>query len=168
MSYIIAGLALALLSLWLFLQSIQPPSSQKRYSGPYSRQLNRQLVSWEYGVTGRPDFIVDHQGSPIPILKKRGKAPANSAHASHVAQVLVYCLLIHETTDTAPPYGIIRYRDRTFEVDYDAPTADALLDLIDEVRAAKQAEGTIAPRSHNEERHCYACSHRKTCNERLI
>jgi CRISPR-associated exonuclease Cas4 len=166
MSYIIAGLVLALFSLWLFLQARTPPGMRQLYNGPYARELNRQLVSWEYGVTGRPDFIVDHQGVPIPVLAKRGKAPTGNAHDAHVAQILIYCLLVHETTQSAPPYGIIRYSNRTFEVDYNAKTAEAVLDLIDEVRA--QQQHVPLPRSHENERHCYACSHRKICDQRLV
>lgn len=166
MPYIIAGLVLVLLSLWLFLQARQPPGKRQRYTGPFARQLNGQLVSWEYGITGRPDFIVDHQGTPVPVITKRGKALQNSAHDAHVAQILVYCLLVHETTKNAPPYGIIRYSDRTFEVDYDASTAEAVLDLIDDVRA--HTDGAVLPRSHESERHCYACSHRTICDQRLV
>lgn len=137
------------------------------YQGEYARQLRRQLVSWDYQVTGKPDYIVDHEGFPIPVLVKAGQAPGKDPHDSHVAQILVYCLLIHEVTKVPPPYGIIRYADRTFEVDYHEAAAHAILDLIDEIKAARQ-QATLPGRSHESKRRCFACRHRRICDHSLL
>lgn len=127
------------------------------YQGP--------LVSWEYGITGKPDYLVDHNGYAIPIMVKTGPAP-DSPHDSHVAQILVYCLLVHETTQVPPPYGIIRYADRAFEVDYTESAAETLISAIEEMHTQRQFK-SLPPRSHDVARRCFACRHRKRCRERL-
>ncbi len=135
------------------------------YHGRFKQRLRQPLVSWEYGISGQPDYVVEHDGQPIPVLARSGLAPGNAPHDSHVAQVLVYCLLFHETTGSAPPYGIVRYGDRTFEVDYSESAVDALLDLLEEIRAVGEE---LPPRSHDVGRHCFACRHRRICDESLV
>lgn len=142
----------------------QARRSEVPYEGPYKQRLNKSLVSWEYGLTGKPDYLVEHEGIPVPVLVKTGLAPKDNPHDSHVAQILVYCLLVHETTQVAPPFGIIRYADRTFEVDYTESAVQALLELVDEMRAAR---GKTPARSHDSRRRCVACSHRRHCDQSL-
>ena len=55
------------------------------YQGENANKLRQQMVSWEYGLTGSPDYVVDHDGYPIPVLKKLGRAPEHEPHDSHVA-----------------------------------------------------------------------------------
>ena len=164
MTFIISGVLMALLSLWLLVKSWQPPGHRQRYRGDMAGKLRGRLVSWEYGVTGKPDFIIDHHGLPVPVLVKHRKAPESSAHDSHIAQILIYCLLVHETSNIAPPYGIIRYKDRTFEVDYNAHSVDAVLDLVDEIHAT---QGHLPHRTHETEQRCFACQYRKMCDQSL-
>ncbi len=163
MSPAIIALSVLFLSggLW-FARRRSRPKNNGLYKGLES---GRQLVSWEYGVTGQPDTIIDYQGTPVPVLVKHGLAPTDSAHDSHIAQVLVYCLLVHQTTNIAPPHGVIRYADRTFEVDYNEPAVVALLDLADEIRTSRQS---IPNRSHDSRQRCFACRHNKNCDDTLL
>jgi CRISPR-associated exonuclease Cas4 len=165
---ILIGLVVGVLGSWLVYGRRRHRNDTRhlelQYEGPYKKRLRRALVSWEYGITGKPDYIVHHEGIPIPVLVKTGLAPEDSPHDSHVAQILAYCLLIHETAEVAPPYGIIRYADRTFEVDYNETSVQALLDLVAEIRSAR---GTMPPRSHDTPRRCAACRHHRRCNEAL-
>ena len=135
------------------------------YQGKHAGRLRRQLVSYEYGVTGRPDYIVEHDGYPIPVLRKLGRAP-EAPYDSHVAQILVHCLLIEAMIRLPPPYGVIRYDDRTFEVVYDPPAFEALVQLLNEIRAERE-HGSPPARSHEVKRRCFACRHRKGCEESL-
>ncbi len=139
---------------------------QVNFNGQYAERLNRQLVSYDFGVTGRPDYVIDHDQLPVPVLRKMGRAP-EAPYDSHVAQILVHCLLIETTLRVPPPYGIVRYNDRTFEVDYDPPAYDALMHLLHEIRAEKQQ--TSAPhRSHEIRRRCFGCGHQNMCQESLV
>lgn len=156
---------IAIVGVWWF-RKRRSQSKILVYDGENAQKLRQQLVSWDYGLTGLPDYVVDHNGSPIPVLKKSGSAPAVEPHDSHVAQILVHCLLVHETTQYPPPYGIIRYDDRTFEVDYTEQAVGALLELVDEMRLRQQENGLNA-RSHDSKRRCYACRYRGICEESL-
>lgn len=170
MALVIIGVGLVLaISVWATWRIRKWRSRPKipLYQGENANKLRQQMVSWEYGLTGLPDYVVDHDGHPIPVLKKSGSAPDHEPHDSHVAQILVHCLLVHETMQSPPPYGIIRYDDRTFEVDYTEQAVTALLELIDEMRVRWQKD-TIPARSHDSTRRCYACQHRGICEETLV
>lgn len=157
---LIAGLVLMLVLFWFLGRRI------RQRLGFGQPALHRQLVSWKYGITGKPDFLLEHDGFPIPVLVKSGRA-TNSPHESHVAQILVYCLLVEETTKLAPPYGVIRYSNRTFEVDYNQEMFDTLIDVLEEMHAEREHGSEILARSHTIAQRCYACKHNKHCEEAL-
>lgn len=159
---LIGGLLLGSVMLWLGGRWLR-----QRLSGNPFPALQGQLVSLKFGITGKPDLILAHNGYPIPVITKQGQAP-KSPHDSHVAQILVHCLLIEETTQTAPPYGVIRYDNRTFEVDYDDQMYEMLLDLLEEMHHDRAEGIDLLPRSHRKERRCAGCRHRKKCDEKLI
>lgn len=163
---LVIGLAVGIVGSWfIYRRGRNRGVGEALYDGPYKQRLSRPLVSWEYGITGKPDYVVEHDGAPVPVLVKNGRAPKNSPHDSHVAQVLVYCLLIHESAKVAPPYGIIRYADRTFEVDYNEPSVQALLDLLDDMHSQRHK---IPARSHDKTQHCFACLHQGHCEQSLL
>ena len=162
----IFGFLSLVFSLW-FVSRNQYKPQRPVYEGQYKQKLQEQLVSWEYGLTGKPDYIVDHQGFPVPVLVKKGVAPTAEPHDSHIAQVIVYCLLVHETTTVAPPYGIVRYDDRVFEIDYNEPAINALFQVLDDIRATRR-DIEIPYRSHDSERQCVGCRHHRICEESLF
>jgi CRISPR-associated exonuclease Cas4 len=170
MGLVIVGIGFALATgiwaVWRF-RKLRSRPKIPLYRGENAGKLRQQMVSWEYGLTGSPDYVVDHNGQPIPVLKKSGQAPDHEPHDSHVAQILVHCLLVHETMQSPPPYGVIRYDDRTFEVDYTEQAVTALLELVDEMRGRRQAD-TIPARSHDSRQRCYACRYRGECEESLV
>jgi CRISPR-associated exonuclease Cas4 len=130
-------------------------------------KLHQQLVSWEFGLTGKPDLILQQNGTTIPVLVKKGQAHT-APHESHLAQILAYCLLVQETIGHPPPYGIIRYDNRTFEVDYDEEAYHMLLDVLAEMHEQRAHFGLKLPRSHSIDQRCYACRHHKNCDQSLI
>jgi CRISPR/Cas system-associated exonuclease Cas4 (RecB family) len=168
-TFILGGafLLVVIIGLALFRRWRLHPRLNFYYRGSRARRVRQQLVSRNNGVTGKPDYIIRHDGHPIPVLRKSGAAP-DYPYDSHIAQVLIHCLLIEETYNQVSPYGIIRYDDRTFEIDYDETAFNALLDLIDEIRLMR-AEYDDQPlhRSHEEERRCVACRHHEICEESL-
>ena len=69
------------------------------------------------------------RGSP-----KSGPAPTQP-YRSHTLQLAAYCLLIEETYRQRPKYGIVKYADRMFAVDYTEALETELLDVIARMRA---------------------------------
>lgn len=128
--------------------------------------LPRQLVSQKYGITGKPDLIIEQGDYLIPVLVKSGRANT-SPHESHIAQIAVHCLLIEDVAGQAPPYGIIRYDNRTFEIDYDDEIYEMLIELLDEMHNEREYFAEEMDRSHDITQRCFACRHRKRCPQSL-
>lgn len=131
--------------------------------GPWQR-LDRPLFSRRHGLTGRPDYIVADGANLIPVEVKSARAPARP-YASHILQLAAYCLLVAETSGRRPPYGILRYADRTFQIPYTRELEEQLLDVLEEMRGDLAAGD--APRRHRDPRRCAACGYRDVCDEAL-
>jgi CRISPR-associated exonuclease Cas4 len=116
------------------------------------------------GLTGKPDYLVEENDHLIPVEVKSGRAP-NLPHDSHIYQLAAYCLLVERTYGQRPPYGILRYRDRSFSIDYTAELERELEDLLDTMRM--QERRGEAGRSHNEPARCARCGYRDYCDQRL-
>jgi CRISPR-associated exonuclease Cas4 len=116
------------------------------------------------GLTGKPDYLVEENGYLIPVEVKSGRAP-NLPHDSHIYQLAAYCLLVERTSNKRPPYGILRYRDRTFSIEYTPDLENELEELIDTIRF--QERRGEANRSHKEPARCARCGYRNNCDQRL-
>jgi CRISPR-associated exonuclease Cas4 len=131
--------------------------------GPW-RRLDRPLFSRRHGLTGRPDYVVADGADLIPVEVKSARAPARP-YASHVLQLAAYCLLVAETSGRRPPYGILRYADRTFQIPYTRELEEQLLEVLEAMREDLAAGD--APRRHQDPRRCAACGYREVCDEAL-
>jgi CRISPR-associated exonuclease Cas4 len=131
--------------------------------GPW-RRLDRPLFSRRHGLTGRPDYVVANGADLIPVEVKSARAPARP-YASHVLQLAAYCLLVAETSGRRPPYGILRYADRTFQIPYTRELEEQLLEVLEAMREDLAAGD--APRRHQDPRRCAACGYREVCEEAL-
>ena len=130
------------------------------------RKVERPLFSKQYDLVGRPDYLVETDGRIIPVEVKSARMPASARpYDSHVFQVAAYCLLIEDVLSASVPYGVIRYRDGEMRVDYTPALRDALLDVMDEMRAARNA--SEVHRSHDEPNRCARCAVRGVCDEAL-
>jgi len=124
----------------------------------------KPLYDAELGLTGKPDYLVETSGALIPVEVKSAWAPPEP-YEGHVFQLLAYCLLVTRSEGRRPPYGLLRYRNRTFAIDF-TPQAEAdLLAVLAEIRADERRR-TLA-RSHDEPARCRHCGYRDLCEERL-
>ncbi len=141
------------------------PQGRVIYSdtGGWNR-LERPLFSREFLLTGKPDYLVADGADVIPVEVKSSSGPAHP-YLSHILQLAAYCLLVEECYGRRPPYGIIRYRDCAFEVDYTPGLEDELLATLEEMRADLAAGD--GPRNHDEPARCRACGYRERCDQRL-
>lgn len=161
-------LVAALAVLWI-------AGKQRRSSGlPAGRVIYSDTNRWAKvekplydplaGLTGRPDYLVEENGVMIPVEVKSSRAPS-LPYDSHVFQLAAYCLLVERAYGRRPPYGILRYRDRTFSIEYTPALQRELEDLLDEMRM--QERRGEANRSHNEPARCARCGFRAVCDQRL-
>jgi CRISPR-associated exonuclease Cas4 len=161
-------LALGLLLLWLAQRGRARsglPQGRVVYTdtGGWNR-LERPLFSREFLLTGKPDYLIADGADVIPIEVKSSRAPAQP-YPSHLLQLAAYCLLVEECYRRRPPYGIVKYADRAFEVEYTPELEDQLLATLDCMRT-DLADGD-APRGHEERRRCQACGYRRWCEQGL-
>lgn len=166
------ALSLALLLLaalaWLWSMRLRRrtglPWAPVRYQDMRGRAPEKPLFARRFGLTGKPDYLLDIRGQTIPVEVKPGRR-APRPYESDLMQLAAYCLLVEETGGTAPSYGLLRYAERTFRLDYTQQVRDDLLALLDEMRAAlDQQECT---RSHDDPRRCRNCGFFAQCDEAI-
>ena len=129
------------------------------------RANNDVLHAADLRLVGKPDYLVEaDDGAIIPVEVKSSRAPARP-HEGQVLQLAAYCLLVEENFGVRPPYGILQYRDQAFAIDYTDELEADLLDLLDEMRAAR-AEDDPDP-DHDDPRRCAACGLRHSCDKQV-
>jgi CRISPR-associated exonuclease Cas4 len=130
------------------------------------RKVERPLFARRHALTGKPDYIVEIASAIIPVeVKPNRTAPA--PRESDVMQLAAYALLIEETIGRgrATPYGLLKYRDAVFEIDFLEELRAGLFELMIAMRRDASAEEV--GRSHAEARRCRACGYRAVCGQAL-
>jgi len=83
-------------------------------------------------------------------------------------QVAAYCLLVEETHDITVPYGLIRYPDQLFRVDFSRTLRHTLLGTLRSMRSDLQKSGESAVRrNHDDRARCRGCGYRHACGQDL-
>jgi CRISPR-associated exonuclease Cas4 len=168
---LLAALALGALGLWLLVRAGSArrqtglPAGRVTYvdTGAWDR-CERPLFSNRHRLTGRPDYLVRGREGLIPVEVKSGTAP-QQPYPAHLLQLAAYCLLVEEQEGRAPAHGILKYRDRAFEVDYTPALRDELLSTLDAMRRDLSARSV--DRSHQEAERCQGCGYRDRCDQCL-
>jgi len=126
---------------------------------------SRLLKSTKYGLSGRPDYILELDGDRIPVEVKTGRTPRGPLF-SHILQVSAYSLLLSEEDGKRVPYGILRYENIEHEIEFNEELETLLLSKMREMR--KLMETGDVHRNHNREGKCRNCSRRDICPERMV
>lgn len=120
----------------------------------------RTLTSKRFGISGKPDMIIRRGRELIPVEIK--SAPGRERpYPSHVMQLTAYCLLIEENYGTRPSYGVLRYRDRQFEVPFSDAPVDKLLAQLERMRSEDPA--AALPPKCAQPRKCEHCGYKAFC-----
>jgi CRISPR-associated exonuclease Cas4 len=168
---ITVGLALLLIGLVVLAWALRLrgrtglPWAPVSYQDTAGRAPEKPLISRRLGLVGRPDYLVELRGRTIPVEVKPGRR-ASIPYDSDLMQLAAYCLLVEETSGDAPPYGLLRYAEHTFRLDYTPRVREELLTLIDEMREALEAPECA--RSHEDARRCAGCGFLDQCEEALV
>lgn len=127
--------------------------------------LEEPLYDAALGLTGRPDYLVKKGDQIVPVEVKSSRVSA-APYDSHIFQLAAYCLLVERVYEKRPAYGILHYPNRTFAIDYTAELENALLNLLEEIRA--QDRRREVQRSHTSSARCRGCGYRATCDQVLV
>ncbi len=125
---------------------------------------DKPLYSATYRLTGKPDYLVEMPEAPIPVEVKSTPTP-KIPYLGHLLQLAAYCLLVEETTGRPPPYGLLKYADALYEVDFTQELRRELLDTLAEIRQAHVAE--TVNRDHDQPNKCLSCGFNEICEEAL-
>lgn len=159
-----ALLFLLALALW---KRLRQTNSIIIYHGTRAIRNHKMLVASEFGLAGKPDYLLAIDTTYIPVITKKNPAPEEGLHDAYIMQLVAYCLLVAEEKDCHPPYGVLRYGDgRTFEVDFDEDAVEVLSHVMDEIEANRRQQDV--PPNHHDRRRCYACSQRRRCDQSLF
>jgi CRISPR-associated exonuclease Cas4 len=120
------------------------------------------LFSKRHLLAGKPDYLVEERGRVIPVEFKSALSPP-TPYRSHVLQLAAYCLLVEEEYGRAPPYGIIKYRDRALAIDYSPRLQAELLDTLAQMRHDLAADD-VAP-NHSNPNRCRRCGYEADCHK---
>ncbi len=137
------------------------PAGSLRYSDTGRGEQPAPLHAARYGLAGRPDYLVQQGKQLIPVEVKSGQSP-RYPRRSHVLQLAAYCLLVEENY-SQPDYGILRYADRAFQIEYTPALRQEVLDSLDEMRGLI-ASGAV-PDETSERARCRNCGYREDCED---
>ncbi len=125
-------------------------------------KIERALYDPTLNLTGMPDYVVQEGENVIPVEVKTGRTP-QAPYDSHIYQLAAYCLLVQRNMGKRPPYGIIKYPNRTFAIDYTTELENALLDILLDIRAQERKRSVN--RAHENPARCKRCGYRTTCDQ---
>ena len=128
-------------------------------------ELQQPLVSLRYGLTGKPDYLVETTEGLVPVELKSRDSLRAGPYASEIAQLTAYCVLVEDTTGVTPPYGVIQYTNRSSQMQYTRQAREEILQVIDEMRSARDAQSIH--RNHTQPGRCRACGFWSICEERI-
>jgi CRISPR-associated exonuclease Cas4 len=168
---ILVALVLGSIGIWLLLRGRKVhedtglPAGRVRYAdtGAWDR-CARPLYSHQHRLTGRPDYLVQGKKGVIPVEVKSRTAPKRPYRA-HILQLAAYCLLVEVQEGQAPPYGILKYDDQVFEIEYSRALRADLLNTLDAIRQDLRANDV--GRNHSEAARCLSCGYRERCDQRV-
>jgi CRISPR-associated exonuclease Cas4 len=105
-----------------------------------TRQLPGDVLYSEgLHLKGKPDYIIQKGNQYIPVEVKTGRTPS-VPYKNHVAQLFAYCALIQEEYGVRPQYGVIKYPEREFEIEYTKQGEEGLRKIIHDMQNMKQSE----------------------------
>jgi CRISPR-associated exonuclease Cas4 len=124
----------------------------------------KPLYDPDLGLAGKPDYLVEQGGKIIPVEVKTRRAGDSAPYDSHIYQLAAYCLLVQRVLGKRPPYGILRYADKTFQIDYTQELETGVIELLLEMR---RYDRTQPDRSHDLPARCRKCGYRSACDQAL-
>jgi CRISPR-associated exonuclease Cas4 len=164
----LALVLVALLLLWLSRrqqQSAGLPVGRVLYRDPkLVGAPERPLFDPDLMLTGKPDYLVEEKDCIIPVEVKSGWAPPEP-RPGHIYQLLAYCLLVEHTYEKRPPYGILRYKNRSFRIDFTPEAEREVRALLQEMHSDERKKEL--DRSHQDRSRCDRCGYRSTCDQKM-
>ncbi len=120
------------------------------------------LASATYPLTGKPAFVVQlSDGRPVPLLLQLTVNSLTKPASNHVVLIGAYCLILEDYFEIAPTYGLVRYADHEFQVDYTPALRRKVIRLLGEM---EQSSAEQPPHLEKQKvTKCRACVFQPIC-----
>lgn len=163
-------LALSVIALWYIAQRTRQhtglPWATTLASDVNDALPNQEtLIAHEYGLLGKPDYLLKRREGIIPVEVKPTRR-AKQPYESDMMQLAAYCLLVETCLGTRPPYGLLRYANQTFRVDYDDTLRADIVAVVTAMHTARQQFN--GDRNHNTRSRCRGCGFVGQCDQSLF
>lgn len=120
------------------------------------------LSSSAYPLVGKPDYVVQlADGRPVPVELKLNVENASAPFSNHAIQLAAYCLILEDYFEQAPTYGILRYADSEFTIEYSPALRKKVIRLLTEM--ARCSERQPPPLKTQRAAKCRVCSFQSIC-----
>jgi CRISPR-associated exonuclease Cas4 len=125
----------------------------------------RVLRSARYGLSGKPDYLVEERGRIAPVELKPTRR-SERPWLRDMVQLAAYCLLLEETEPRFAGYGYLRYARRTFRIDFTDSLRAELLRTLTALRADLSA-ADVDP-NHSDAGRCTRCPLIAVCGKAVV
>ena len=173
-----AGIGLLLISLTLFVMLWNERRAQERRlieeheraldlpEGDLAYEdidgLGEALISDQVPLLGKPTYVVRQtDGRLTPIEVKNTELNELKPASQHVVQIAAYCLILEDYAELPPLYGIVRYSDREFEVEYTPALRKKVIRLLEEMALCNERQPP--PLQKQKVTKCRACIFQPVC-----
>jgi CRISPR-associated exonuclease Cas4 len=124
--------------------------------------LGEPLSSSEYPLVGKPDYVVQlSDGRPVPIELKLNVHDVTAPYSNHQIQIAAYCLILEDYFIQPPTYGILRYADREFTIEYTPALRKKVLRLLSQMELCGKQEPP--PLARQRVGKCRVCAFQPIC-----
>ncbi len=144
------------------------PQGDVVYNDTDEVSCDETLVSHTYQLVGRPDYIVKTDAGPVPVELKSRSCGERGPYEGEKAQLFAYCLLVEEAWGTSVKSGIIKFRDREWNVPFGDQERRWIIGTLDRMRRAEGQRDV--PRDHKQAARCRRCGYRapEVCGQALV
>ncbi len=161
---------LLLLLVGLFFLAGRLRRKEKKYAIPRGKEVYQDLSikgkilrSYNYGISGKPDMVMQKGNTLIPYEYKT--TDARRPRDGHIYQMVAYFLILEDLyPERQIPYGVLKYKNEAFRIDNIRENREKLLGVLNEMRSQYgQPE-----RNHDQSGRCFHCSFNEVCQQKLI
>lgn len=124
----------------------------------------RPLHDAEWGLSGKPDYVVETEEGLVPVEVKTGHTP-RTPYPSHRLQVACYLRLLEANGARLAGHGMLTYPEGVFRVPWDDEARSELREVLR--RMGEAVEAGRADRDHQHPGRCRGCARRSFCDQRL-
>ncbi|HKJ96563.1 MAG TPA: CRISPR-associated protein Cas4 [Thermoplasmataceae archaeon] len=168
-AYEIYAILFLLIMLFVIMSAVLS-RSRKKFAMPDGKAVYGDLMaegkilrSRRYGLTGKPDKIVQNGKEVVPYEYK--STDAVRPREGHMLQMAAYFVILEENfPGSKVEYGILKYKNYAFRIENSQRLREELFNVMGRIRGNL---GMPEP-NHNNPGRCVYCSFRGTCSKKLI